>query len=221
MENPNSPATPRQLWALFCATKEDHRKKGLTKQEASDVLSTLNGKSGFTSRNKKKSKKSTGEFTRRRGKGLGGGKEKLYKVAVNAGINKAAALLHIAIKAGEKAADDLTPVPMVVEQHADAINDNSPVVKSWKAPSGVCGFAWVNIKCRTAGNRKFINGLKKAGRAGKDHSFDWARDDYLGGYTFWIVYGKQSYEKKVAYSGAFVGVLCDGGVEAYGYSRLD
>jgi hypothetical protein len=38
----SAPATPRQLWALFCATKQDHRNKGLTMGEASDLLGGLN-----------------------------------------------------------------------------------------------------------------------------------------------------------------------------------
>lgn len=41
MQNPSDPATRRQLWALFCATKTDFRGKGLTKQEASDKLQSL------------------------------------------------------------------------------------------------------------------------------------------------------------------------------------
>ena len=36
------PASKRQLWALFCATKEDYRDKRLTKAEASEMLSKLN-----------------------------------------------------------------------------------------------------------------------------------------------------------------------------------
>lgn len=36
------PATNKQLWALFCATKEDHRNKGLTLEQASELLSKIN-----------------------------------------------------------------------------------------------------------------------------------------------------------------------------------
>lgn len=42
LTNPNEPATKRQLWALFLATKKDHRKLGLTKQEAFDLLQEVN-----------------------------------------------------------------------------------------------------------------------------------------------------------------------------------
>ena len=41
MENPNAPATSRQLWALYLITKEDHRGKGLTKQQAAELIQKL------------------------------------------------------------------------------------------------------------------------------------------------------------------------------------
>lgn len=34
-------ATKKQLWALYCATKKDYRNSGLTKDEASKILSEL------------------------------------------------------------------------------------------------------------------------------------------------------------------------------------
>ena len=39
LKSPDAPATRKQLWALFCATKRDHRNDGLTMQEASDLIS--------------------------------------------------------------------------------------------------------------------------------------------------------------------------------------
>jgi len=48
MTNASGPATSRQLWALFCATKEDHRDKGLSKQEASDILNDHNKRTGYS-----------------------------------------------------------------------------------------------------------------------------------------------------------------------------
>lgn len=41
INNPDEPATSRQLWALFCMTKKDYRGKGLTKQQASDLIGEL------------------------------------------------------------------------------------------------------------------------------------------------------------------------------------
>ncbi len=37
-----TPATPRQLWALFCATKKDHRDMNLSKHAASELIKELN-----------------------------------------------------------------------------------------------------------------------------------------------------------------------------------
>jgi hypothetical protein len=39
--DPLRPASKKQLWALFCATKEDHRNQGLTYDEASEILSKV------------------------------------------------------------------------------------------------------------------------------------------------------------------------------------
>lgn len=53
MTNTFEPATPRQTWALFCFTKEDHRNKGLSKQEASELIERLskeNRKDGYSPR---------------------------------------------------------------------------------------------------------------------------------------------------------------------------
>jgi hypothetical protein len=52
-KNPNAPASKRQLWALFCATKKDYRNANLTYQQASDILATAN-----------EGRKSTGDWVR-------------------------------------------------------------------------------------------------------------------------------------------------------------
>lgn len=41
ISNPDEPATKKQLWALFCMTKKDHRSEGLTKGQASELISKL------------------------------------------------------------------------------------------------------------------------------------------------------------------------------------
>lgn len=41
INNPDEPATKKQLWALFCITRQDYRNKGLTKGEASELLQKL------------------------------------------------------------------------------------------------------------------------------------------------------------------------------------
>ena len=44
LKSPDAPATRKQLWALFCATKRDHRNDGLTMQAASDLIGQLKEK---------------------------------------------------------------------------------------------------------------------------------------------------------------------------------
>ncbi len=46
-QDPNGPATKRQTFALFCATKKDYRGAGLTYQQASDLLSETNSQTGY------------------------------------------------------------------------------------------------------------------------------------------------------------------------------
>lgn len=47
LTNPNSPATKRQLWALFVGTKKDHRGLNLTKLEAFNLIQEMNNAKGF------------------------------------------------------------------------------------------------------------------------------------------------------------------------------
>ena len=128
-------------------------------------------------------------------------------------LNTAITLYDEAVKAGEQAMKDTTPTPMIVTEHKKMFDDNSEPVKQYYVPSGVCGFAWVNVKCKGLGT-KFVNGLKKAGiRINKD--------SYYGGFNIWIHEGGQSYELKTAYAGAFAKVLQKAGIPAYVGSRLD
>ena len=41
MKELNGLATPKQCWALFCLTKKDYRKSGLSRQEAHDLIQSL------------------------------------------------------------------------------------------------------------------------------------------------------------------------------------
>jgi hypothetical protein len=122
-----------------------------------------------------------------------------------------AALYAKADAAGKAAAAARVPVPMVVVQRANPLNDASPVVKRY-APvmGGVCGFAWVIVR---PGNSAFANYLKKRGLA--------RPDSYAGGVNLWVGDYGQSMEKKEAYAGAFADVLQDAGLRAYSNSRMD
>jgi hypothetical protein len=119
-----------------------------------------------------------------------------------------------ALAAGAAALKACTPNPMVVQQHANMLDDNSPVVQEWYVADGACGFAWVNVKCKGEG-LKFVNAMKK-------HDPDrWRKDHYYKGYTFWVREGIQSIQKKEAFADAFTKVLREVGIRAYSMSRLD
>jgi hypothetical protein len=136
-------------------------------------------------------------------------------------VNKYLELFKNAEKAGMEALKECVPTPMMVVEHESPFDDNSPVKNAWHVPQGACGFAWVNIKYRGEG-AKLINAMKKAKLAGGINS--WAslrKDDYYGGYTYWVSAGNQSIELKEAFAYAMVRVLEEAGVSCYASSRLD
>lgn len=100
-----------------------------------------------------------------------------------------------AVAAGQKALEECTPTPMVVQQHTNPLDDSSPVSKSWYVSGGVCGFAWVNV---SPGNTSFARWLVKQGYAGKS---------YRGGVDIWVRAGGQSLERKEAYAHAMAASL--------------
>jgi hypothetical protein len=102
---------------------------------------------------------------------------------------------------GRNRAYDCTPTPMLVRQHSNMLDDNSPVVKEY-APvmGGVCGFAWVNIK---PGTSRFARWLKKSGLA--------RTDNYDGGVTMFIHEYGQSYELKQAHAHGMANYLREQG----------
>ena len=130
--------------------------------------------------------------------------------AVKENRDKEFVALHAkADAAGRAAVDALQVVPMVVQEHANMANDNSPVAKSYYVPDGVCGFASIII---TPGNCPFANWAKKHLNAGKH---------YHGGVSIWVHDYNQSYQKKTAYAHAYGKVLAEAGIKGYVDSRLD
>lgn len=114
-----------------------------------------------------------------------------------------------AVKAGRAAGDKCRPTPMMVTQHANVLNDNSPAVKTWRVDSGVCGFAWVVIK---PGTSSFARWLIKHKLAGKH---------YYGGVSIWVSEYGQSMERKIAYARAMSEYLNKVGIRAYPGDRMD
>lgn len=123
---------------------------------------------------------------------------------------KFAAVYDKAAAAGKAAGEAAKPATMVVTQHADPLNDNSPAVKQWVAPEGMCGFAWVKV---SPGNSSFAKWLVKN---------KIARKAYYGGVDIWISAFGQSIERKEACARAMAKVLVEElGIKAYADSRLD
>jgi hypothetical protein len=118
------------------------------------------------------------------------------------------AIYQEAREAGLKAGKEAIPTPMVVQEHANQLDDNSAVKQEWYVSEGACGFAWVNVR-----DRKFGLWLKAVGYG--DH------DSYYGGVTVWVGDFGQSIARKEAYAGAFAEVLEKHGIEAGSNSRLD
>ena len=113
--------------------------------------------------------------------------------------------------AGVAAGSNHRPVPMVVVEHTNLLDDSSPVKRAYPpVTGGVCGFAWINVKPGTSTFARWlkIEGIGKA-------------DSYYGGITIWVSLFGQSYEKKMAYAEAFVQVLVDAGIKASVHGRLD
>lgn len=118
----------------------------------------------------------------------------LYKRAHEAGIDAGVAKI---------------PTPIVVERHANPLNDASPVVQSWFVPQGLCGFASIKFPANTA----FAKRLIEKGHAHKSSG--------TGAYI-WVGEFGQSVEQKEAYAQAFAKVLREAGIQkVYAESRLD
>lgn len=112
--------------------------------------------------------------------------------------------------AGMTAAMEHVPTPMLVVEHTNPLNDNSPIKRVY-APvmDGVCGFAWIVIKPANCAAAKYA----------KEHLG--ARKGYEPGIHIWVHQFNQSYERKMKYAAAFVEVLRSVGINAYADGRLD
>lgn len=120
-----------------------------------------------------------------------------------------AALFAGMLTAGAEAAAAVTPVPMVVSQHANPFDDASPVVASEVVPDGVCGFGWVHLK----GNTAFGKWARKNGHA---------RSDYPNGLMISSKLMTQSLTRNEAWAhGAATFLNANGVPDATGRSRID
>ena len=110
---------------------------------------------------------------------------------------------------GNAAVEMTTVIPMVVQQRANPLNDDSELVREYFVADGVCGFASVNVKPANCKFAKFLvaNGL--------------GRKAYNGGVSMSVRDFNQSLTKKEAYAYAFASVLNEHGIKAFVESRMD
>jgi hypothetical protein len=112
---------------------------------------------------------------------------------------------------GTKAAEACVPVPMVVVQRANPLDDSSAIVKRYEPiADGACGFAWVTIR---PGNSAFAHYAKAHLGASKN---------YGGGLMLWISAYNQSMAKKEAFARAYAKSLTEAGIPGISWnSRMD
>jgi hypothetical protein len=187
-------ATSRQMFALFCATRIDNRRIEMTADQASDFIQRANNGEAETVRK---------EIIAMGGIEKGKAPSKINKDEFKELYDKAYA-------AGMKAGEEKIPVPMLVTEHVNQLNDSSPIKRAWGVVDGVCGFASI---CGIKGTSAFGKWLVKNGKGRKD--------DYRGGVFVWVGEFGQSLEKKTAFASAFAGVLLEAGVSCYPESRMD
>jgi hypothetical protein len=225
-KNPNGDPTSKQTFAIFCMTRNDVRDVKMTRQEASNVIGALKSDGVATLPSgtviHHKDSKKVGVESGKASKKVPGNGGKPYDK------NRwALDLLKQADAAGERALKELIDSkkvkPMVVQQHADIADDNSPVTQQWVVGGGPCGFASIRVKCVNGPSRKFIAQLKKAGLAGGQNSHcEWNKSDYYGGFmkSFGLI-GGQSLAYKSAYAYAYEGVLAGAGINTWVWTRMD
>jgi hypothetical protein len=185
-------ATTRQTWAIFCLSGYDVRAAGLSLERASHWIDWL-----------KSPDKSAALATIAATPGA------VQKGKAKVSGDEHAALFDKAHAAGMAAVQAAQVVPMVVQQHANPADDNSPVVKQWFVEGGSCGFAWVKVR---PANCSFALWLKK---------HKGARTGYTGGMEYSVHEFGQSIQRKESYARAFARVLSEAGIKAYAQSRDD
>jgi len=140
-------------------------------------------------------------------------------------------IIHEAKLAGEIAARNFKPTPMVVGQAVGLFGNQIVPGTEEVVPEGVCGFAWVNIYRKSSEtNRQFIKELKEAGMVDENkdsrshnpnHIF--TKISYMGPvhYNFWCPLMTQGMGRKEAYCNAFAEVLRKYGISVSVGSRMD
>jgi hypothetical protein len=196
--NQNKPASPRQTFALFCATGKDYRAHNLTAEVASALLGAIQAHRG----NKTVAREVVDKM-------LAG--ETVQIVPADKPQDKFRTIWDEAWQAGVNAANKCNVVPMLVGTPTTLLGSDLDTSKPVEYVSeGVCGFAWVNVKPGTSAFAKWLvkNGMARS-------------DSYYGGVCIWIGEYSQSMQRKEAHAYAMAEVFTKHGIRAYGASRMD
>ena len=113
------------------------------------------------------------------------------------------------------------PIPMVVQQHENMLDDQSKVIYQEVVDGGVCGFAWMKIHYDKPSNRKFINIMKKLFKDKKTELN--IQKSYEGGFSIWCPLKTQSMSTKETYCRVFCEAMMVAfpEIEMYIESRMD
>jgi hypothetical protein len=196
----NIPASPRQTFALFCATGRDFRSRNLSYAKAHECLSAISNL-----RNQKAEALKVVEDI------ISGNTPSVIPTPVAPKCPSFKEIYLKARNAGMEAAQNCMPTPMVVGTPTTPLgNDIDTNKQMYFVSEGVCGFAWIQVK---PGTSAFAKWLKKNNLA--------RPDSYYGGVSIWVGEFNQSMQRKEAYANAFANVLNECGIRAYSMSRMD
>lgn len=213
-----SEMSKRQSWAIRCASGLDVRGITFSYEDASRIIGFLNDPEKFSSAVRSlqaQGAKGTPKAFKpyRKNKPV-----KVTKGARKPINNKDRAhqeLYDRAVKAAEASVAEMTaPVPMVVAEHTNPLDDNSPIKKVYApAMGGVCGFSWIVVKdSRTSFAKWLVKNEKGRSSDYERGVIIWGRDNKYNG---------QSMETKQAWTRGFVSVLREAGINAQTYNRMD
>lgn len=115
------------------------------------------------------------------------------------------------------------PVPMVVQEHQNMADDDSPVVYQEVVPDGVCGFAWVQwLKKDKLADEfcKLVRGLGRTHESNLSHEPNMGKG-YPAMWKLWVGEYNQSMSRKEAFAKAFCAKIQSAGINCSYSSRMD
>lgn len=176
----------------------------LRKCSIEDCWHTATGKSKYCQYHKKVARDKWLQMIADKQQNPGESRPKAVKAKPNTSPDKAAKferIWQLCCESAERAAKACKPTPMFVQQHANVMNDRSPVKQQWIVESGICGMAVVRLPL----NHPFTQHLIKRGYARKNTYESGASVKRMVKSTESPL--EQSYERNCAMADAFVNTL--------------